>query len=157
MCSLSRSRSSTCRGARRGETGNRNARLALIGVDTLAATGATAATATAGHPLDCTNWRYGAADEPASLPAEFDRTNYKRTSLRDPDLADVAAPALRAEGLCGRPRLGRHARPRPTCASRCSTRASSGPTRNVMGDLAVRAYVNLGEARRRAADGVWRL
>ncbi len=35
-------------------------------------------------PLDCSNWRYGAADEPASLPPEFDRNDYKRTSLRDP-------------------------------------------------------------------------
>ena len=70
--------------------------VALIGVGTLASTGATAATATAGQPLDCTNWRYGAADEPASLPAEFDRNNYKRTSLRDPDLA--TSP----HQLCGR-------------------------------------------------------
>jgi Subtilase family len=37
-------------------------------------------------PLDCTHWRYGTADEPAPgvLPAEYDRNNYKRTSLRDP-------------------------------------------------------------------------
>ncbi len=46
-------------------------------------------------PLDCTNWRYGAADEPASLPAEFDRNNYKRTSLRDPSLS--SSP----QNLCG--------------------------------------------------------
>ena len=47
--------------------------VALIGVGTLATSGAHAATATAGHPLDCSNWRYTAADEPATLPAEFDR------------------------------------------------------------------------------------
>ena len=37
-------------------------------------------------PLDCTNWRYGAVDEPPPgvRPAEYDRENYKRTSLRDP-------------------------------------------------------------------------
>jgi hypothetical protein len=35
-------------------------------------------------PLDCENWRYGPADEPAWLPPEFDRDEYKRTSLRDP-------------------------------------------------------------------------
>jgi hypothetical protein len=34
---------------------------------------------TASAPLDCTTWRYGPADEPASLPPELDRTNYKRT------------------------------------------------------------------------------
>lgn len=34
--------------------------------------------------FDCTDWRYGAADEPASLPVEFDRDDYKRTSSRDP-------------------------------------------------------------------------
>ena len=49
----------------------------------------------ANGPLDCTNWRYGAADEPASLPAEFDRNNYKRTSLRDPSLS--SSP----QNLCG--------------------------------------------------------
>ena len=35
-------------------------------------------------PLDCVNWRYGASDEPGVLPPEFDRDDYKRTSLRDP-------------------------------------------------------------------------
>ncbi len=55
---------------------------------------ATAAKAANG-PLDCTNWRYGAADEPASLPAEFDRNNYKRTSLRDSSLS--SSP----QNLCG--------------------------------------------------------
>src|SRR5690606_9525471 len=34
--------------------------------------------------LDCTDWRYGAADEPATLPPEYDRDDYRRTSLRDP-------------------------------------------------------------------------
>lgn len=35
-------------------------------------------------PLDCDDWRYGPADEPATLPLEFNRDDYKRTSLRDP-------------------------------------------------------------------------
>jgi hypothetical protein len=50
-----------------------------------------------GDPLSCSSWRYGAADEPASLPSEFDRNNYKRTSLRDPN------PALSGslQNLCG--------------------------------------------------------
>ena len=36
-------------------------------------------------PSDCDDWRYGPADEPApgTLPPEYDRDNYKRTSLRD--------------------------------------------------------------------------
>ncbi len=50
-------------------------------------------------PLDCANWRYGAADEPApgELPTEYDRDNYKRTSLRDtrPELANSP------QNLCG--------------------------------------------------------
>lgn len=37
--------------------------------------------------LDCDDWRYGPDDEPASLPAEYDRNDYRRTSLRDPDPA----------------------------------------------------------------------
>ena len=49
-----------------------------------AVTGAPNAGAGSAGPLDCTNWRYTAADEPASLPTEFDRNGYKRTSLRDP-------------------------------------------------------------------------
>lgn len=39
-------------------------------------------------PLDCANWRYGPADEPGYLPAEYDRDDYRWTSLRDPALAD---------------------------------------------------------------------
>ena len=46
--------------------------------------GAPAEPPNANPPIDCENWRYGASDEPASLPPEFDRDDYKRTSLRDP-------------------------------------------------------------------------
>lgn len=53
------------------------------------------ADAAAPRPLDCANWRYGPADEPTSLPAEFDRNDYRRTSLRDPALADSP------HNLCG--------------------------------------------------------
>ena len=102
--------------------------VALIGVGTLAGTGATAAPATAGHPLDCTNWRYGAADEPASLPTEFDRTNSKRTSLRDPELASSPHNLCGQEGSAVDLAWGITAAG-PTCGSRSWTPASSGATR----------------------------
>ncbi len=40
--------------------------------------------------LDCENWRYSETDEPVagSLPTEFDRDDYKRTSLRDERFAE---------------------------------------------------------------------
>ncbi len=49
--------------------------------------------------IDCAHWRYGPADEPGPgvLPTEFDRTNYKRTSLRDPNPALISSP----HNLCG--------------------------------------------------------
>ncbi|HET8929304.1 MAG TPA: hypothetical protein VFN21_01475, partial [Acidimicrobiales bacterium] len=53
------------------------------------------ADAAAPQPLDCANWRYGAGDEPAALPGEFDRNDYRRTSLRDPALANSP------HNLCG--------------------------------------------------------
>ncbi|HEU5150333.1 MAG TPA: S8 family serine peptidase [Iamia sp.] len=34
-------------------------------------------------PLDCADWRYGPDDEPASLPGEYDRDDYRLTSRRD--------------------------------------------------------------------------
>ena len=49
------------------------------------------------HRLDCEDWRYGPADEPV-LPAEYDRDDYKRTSLRAPEFA--ASP----QNLCGQKR-----------------------------------------------------
>lgn len=47
---------------------------------------------TASAVLDCANWRYGPADEPASLPPEYDRDDYRRTSLRDPRPALADSP-----------------------------------------------------------------
>ncbi len=97
--------------------------------------------------LDCTDWRYGAADEPASLPPEFDRNDYKRTSLRDP------RPAL-------------HDSPQNQCGQKGSavdlawglTRGSDDVVIAVldsgikwrdagaMADLATKAHIDLGEA-----------
>jgi hypothetical protein len=42
--------------------------------------------------FDCASWRYGPADEPASLPPEYDRDDYRRTSLRDPRPALADSP-----------------------------------------------------------------
>ncbi len=50
-------------------------------------------------PLDCVDWRYGPDDEPAPglIPAEFDRDDYERTSLRDPRPELSRSP----QNLCG--------------------------------------------------------
>jgi hypothetical protein len=50
----------------------------------LAAAGSSTPTLAGLSPQDCIDWRYGPADEPATLPPEYDRDDYKRTSLRDP-------------------------------------------------------------------------
>lgn len=50
-----------------------------------------------GRPLDCADWRYGPDDEPADLPDEYDRDDYKRTSRRDPRPALHDSP----QNLCG--------------------------------------------------------
>ena len=100
-----------------------------------------------GDPLDCTNWRYGPADEPASLPTEFDRNDYKRTSLRDPNPALVDSP----QNLCGQ-------KGSATDLAWGLTEGSSSVRIAIldsgiewrdpasMADLATKAYINLGEA-----------
>ena len=118
--------------------------VALIGVTALASSGATAATATAGHPLDCTNWRYTAADEPSSLPTEFDRNNYKRTSLRDPAIA--ASP----HQLCGQKGSAVDlawgvTRGRPDVRIAVLDSGIKWRDAGAMRDLADRAYLNRGE------------
>src|SRR3954467_3061863 len=44
--------------------------------------------------FDCDHWRYGPSDEPApgTLPTEFDRNDYKRTSLRSTDSSLANSP-----------------------------------------------------------------
>ncbi len=63
-----------------------------------AAVSASPAVGASSVTLTCAYSRYGAADEPAEgvLPAEYDRDNYKLTSLRDPAFA--ASP----QNHCGR-------------------------------------------------------
>ena len=100
----------------------------------------------ASNPIDCTNWRYTAADEPASLPTEFDRNNYKRTSLRDPAFA--SSP----QNLCGQKGSAvdlawglSEGSPNVTIAvldSGILWRNASD-----MADLATQVHINLGEAK----------
>ncbi|HVN50675.1 MAG TPA: S8 family serine peptidase, partial [Acidimicrobiales bacterium] len=100
-----------------------------------------------GDPLDCTNWRYGPADEPASLPPEFDRNDYKRTSLRDPNPSLVDSP----QNQCGQ---------KGSAVDLAWGLSEGSPSVRIavldsgirwrdpgsMADLATKAYINLGEA-----------
>lgn len=106
--------------------------------------------ASAAGALDCDDWRYGTADEPApgTLPVEFDRNSYKRTSLRD------ARPELHESPhrLCGQkgPALdlafgvskGRNDVLIAVLDSGIRWRSPGA-----MGELANKAYINLREAR----------
>jgi hypothetical protein len=102
------------------------------------------------EPLDCSQWRYGAADEPApgTLPVEYDRDDYKRTSLRDPRPELFNSP----QNHCGQKGAavdlawgvtkGRDDVLIAVLDSGIMWRRSDR-----MADLATAAYVNLGEAR----------
>ncbi|HYI62061.1 MAG TPA: DUF4214 domain-containing protein [Acidimicrobiales bacterium] len=103
--------------------------------------------AAAASPLNCTAWRYGPADEPASLPAEYDRDDYRRTSRRD------TRPAL-------------HGSPQNHCGQKGAAvdlawgRSTGSPEvliavldsgikwrdAGAMRDLATKTHVNVGEA-----------
>lgn len=99
-------------------------------------------------PLDCANWRYGAADEPApgTLPAEFDRNGYKRTSLRDPALATSPHHLCGQKGAAVDLAWGVT---KGDPAARIAVLDSGIKWRDAgdMADLADKAYVNVGEAR----------
>lgn len=98
---------------------------------------------------DCARWRYGAADEPADgvLPSEFDRSNYKRTSLRssDPAIANSPHQQCGQEGIAADLAWG-VTKGRPD--TRIAVLDSGIKWRDVteMRDLATKAYINLGEA-----------
>ncbi len=101
-----------------------------------------------GDPLDCTTWRYGPSDEPASLPAEFDRNDYKRTSLRDPNPALVNSP----QNLCGQKGSATDLAwglSEGSSSVRIAILDSGIEWRDAasMADLATKAYINLGEAK----------
>jgi hypothetical protein len=100
--------------------------------------------------LDCAHWRYGAADEPAAgvLPAEYDRDNYKRTSLRD------TAPELfnSPQNLCGQKGAAVDLawgvdKGRDDVLVAVLDSGIMWRRADRMADLATAAFVNLGEAR----------
>jgi hypothetical protein len=99
-------------------------------------------------PLDCENWRYGPADEPAAgvLPVEFDRNNYKRTSLRDERFAANPADHCGQKGaavdLAWGITQGRDDVRIAVLDSGIKWRDSGA-----MADLATKAYINVAEAR----------
>jgi hypothetical protein len=102
------------------------------------------------QPTDCVHWRYGPGDEPApgTLPAEFDRNSYKKTSLRDPDPTLFNSP----HNQCGQkgPALdlafgvtqGRDDVRIAVLDSGIKWRDAGA-----MQDLATKVYINLGEAK----------
>ncbi len=103
----------------------------------------------AGAALDCANWRYGPTDEPAAgvIPAEFDRSNYKRTSLRDPNPALMNSP----QNHCGQMGMAvdlawglQKGRSDVTIAVLDS--GIKWRDANAMRELATKAYINVGEA-----------
>jgi hypothetical protein len=97
------------------------------------------------HRLDCEDWRYGPSDERGPLPAEYDRDNYKRTSLRDPAFADSP------QNLCGQKGAALDLAwglSRGANDVRIAVLDSGVKWRDpgAMADLATTAYINLGEA-----------
>lgn len=106
-------------------------------------------------PLDCVAWRYGPADEPASLPSEYDRNDYKRTSLRDSRLALRTSP----QNLCGQKGAAVDLAWGLSTGSPSTLIAvlDSGirwRDAGAMDDLATKAHINLGEARPPCHPGV---
>ena len=110
---------------------------------------------TAGRPapargattLDCTAWRYGPADEPASLPGEFDRADFRRSSQRDPRAALSSSP----QNLCGQKGSAVDlawglSRGRPDVVIAVLDSGIRWRDAGAMGDLATRALIDLGEA-----------
>ncbi len=105
-----------------------------------------AAAAGPGTPLDCTTWRYGPADEPASLPTEYDRNDYKRTSLRDPNPALANSP----HQLCGQKGSALDlawglSQGDPSVVIAVLDSGIKWRDAGAMADLATKAYLNLGE------------
>ena len=117
--------------------------VALLAVGLIAGPGAEASTV-AGGTLDCTNWRYGAADEPAGLPAEFNRDDYKRTSRRDPALASSPHQLCGQKGSAVDLAWG-ITRGRPDVRIAVLDSGIEWRNAGAMTDLADRAYLNRGE------------
>ncbi len=125
-------------------------RLLSIGVVAVLVLAAGACQGNQAPPLDCTSWRYGAADEPAPgvLPTEYDRDHYELTSRRDTSgglgtsLHDQCGQKGAAVDLAWGVTKGRD-------DVRIAVLDSGIEWRDpgAMADLATTAYVNLGEAR----------
>ncbi len=98
------------------------------------------------QPLDCTHWRYGPADEPASLPGEYDRNDYRWTSLRDPALADSPHNLCGQKGVAADLAWGvTEGSPDVVIAILDSGIRWRSP--DYMSDLADKAHINIGEAK----------
>lgn len=98
-------------------------------------------------PFDCDNWRYGPADEPATLPPEYDRDDYRRTSLRDPRpaLADSPQNHCGQKGAAVDLAWGR-SRGRDDVVIAVLDSGIRWRDAGVMTDLASKAHLSLGEA-----------
>ena len=99
----------------------------------------------AATPLDCSHWRYGPSDEPASLPSEYDRNDYRKTSLRDPSLA--GSP----HNLCGQKGAAVDlawgiTQGSPTVPIAILDSGIRWRSAAYMSDLATQAHINIGEA-----------
>ncbi len=116
--------------------------LGLVPITAVASS--TPGAAAVGGGLDCSNWRYTAADEPASLPSEFDRSNYKRTSLRDPQLQNSPHNQCGQKGAAVDLAWG-VTEGRPDVRIAVLDSGIKWRDANAMRDLADRAYINRGE------------
>lgn len=102
--------------------------------------------APAANPLDCTNWRYGANDEPpGALPTEFDRNDYKRTSLRDERFADSPKDHCGQKGAAVDLAWG-ITQGRDDVRIAVLDSGIKWRDAGAMADLATKAYINIGEA-----------
>lgn len=100
----------------------------------------------ADSPLDCADWRYGPSDEPASLPTEFDRNDYKRTSLRDPSLSDSPQNQCGQKGSAVDLAWG-ITQGSPDIAIAILDSGIEWRDAGSMADLATKVRINLGEAK----------
>lgn len=98
-------------------------------------------------PLDCEQWRYGPDDEPVAgvLPAEFDRENYKRTSLRDERFADSPQDQCGQKGAAVDLAWG-ITQGRDDVRIAVLDSGIEWRDAEAMADLAAKAYINAGEA-----------
>lgn len=99
------------------------------------------------QPLDCQDWRYGPDDEPAELPAEYDRDDYRLTSLRDPRPALADSP----HNLCGQKGAAVDlawgvSTGSPEVLIAVVDSGIEWNNTDAMADLATKTHINLGEA-----------